>query len=114
MKTLRYFLPLSVVLCMAGCTTPFRPWNLSDVHEGMDRDQVVRLLGNPDSTEVEDGAENLHYIYREDYNPTMKVDPFSDTDPERAFRDLNSQRMFKKFEYVVILVDGKVSNYKEL
>ena len=40
--------------------------------------------------------------------------PFYNQDMNRAFRDLNTKQAFKEYEYVVILVDGKVINYKEL
>ncbi len=114
MKTMRSFLLLGVVLSVAGCSTPFRPWNLSDVHEGMSRDQVAQVLGVPDFTEVKDGAEQWHYIYQEDFTPSLSAEPFYDTNTERAFRELTSERVFKQYEYVVILVDGKMINYKEL
>lgn len=114
MKTMRYFLACVVILLVAGCSTTFRPWSLSEIKEGMDRDQVVRILGNPDSTEFKNGGEHLHYLYQEDRSSAPDSVPFYDQNSELAFRDLNNRRIFKQYEYVVILVDGKVINYKEL
>ncbi len=111
---MRPLLLLAVALIIAGCATPFRPWNLSEIREGMARRQVETVLGSPDYTETKDGADYLHYIYQEDYNPMSTANAFPDMDNDRAFKDLNSERIFKKYEYVVILVDGKVINYKEL
>jgi len=114
MKTMRYFPALALVLVAAGCSTTFRPWNLSEIDEGMDRTQVVQVLGKPDFSESKDGAEHLHYLYREDYNPSSAAVPFYNENTERAFRDLENEAVFREYEYVVILVDGKVINYKEL
>ena len=113
MKTMRYSIVLASALLLAGCTTNFRPWNLSAVTEGMERDQVVQLLGPPDFVENKDGTEYLHYTYREDYNPASIYIP-AGQDNDRAFRDLDSEKPFQEYEYVVILTDGKVINYKEL
>ncbi len=111
---MRYLLPLVAVLLVSGCSTTFRPWNLSEVQEGMDREQVVAILGNPDFTEIKDGTEQLHYLYQEDYNPSSTPVPFADQNSESAYRELNNENAFKQYEYVVILADGKVINYKEL
>ncbi len=111
MKTL---VLLGISLVIAGCTTPFRPWNLSEIREGMDREQVIRILGQPDTVEFQDGAEYLHYVYQEDYNPSLSAEPFYNMDSERAFQALDSGEAFKQYEYVVILTEGKVINYKEL
>jgi len=111
---MRYLLPAVAFLLVSGCATAFRPWNLSEIEEGMDRTQVVALLGNPDFTEAKDGTEQLHYLYREDYNPSSTPVPFSDQNSDKVYRDLDNEKAFKQYEYVVILSDGKVINYKEL
>lgn len=66
MKSIKLLATVTVLSLLAGCATTFRPWLLSDVHEGMDKVQVVQLLGTPDSTETKNGAEYLHYSFRED------------------------------------------------
>ena len=114
MKTMRYVLPVVAFLLVSGCATPFRPWNLSEIKEGMDRAQVVQILGNPDFTETKDGTEQLHYLYQEDYNPSSTPVPFSGQNSEMAYRDLDNDKAFRQYEYVVILSDGKVINYKEI
>lgn len=111
---MRYLSAFIAVFMLAGCTTPFRPWNLSHVQEGMDRSDVIAILGPPESIEEKDGAEYLHYSYQEDYNPSSASIPFYEIDSDRAFRDLETERAFKQYEYVVILTDGKVINYKEI
>ena len=113
MKAMNYVLSLFASLLIAGCSTPFRPWNLSEIEEGMSRDQVEQVLGQPDYIEVKDGAEYLHYTYQEDYNPSLSPEMIYE-DNDRAFQELNTLRAFRKYEYVVILVDGRVINYKEL
>ena len=114
MKTVTYLPGLVAALLLAGCATTFRPWNLSAVHEGMERSEVIQILGEPDYVEMKDGAEHLHYSYEEDYNPSSATVPFYETDTERAFEDLNTLRAFQRYEYEVILVDDQVINYKEL
>lgn len=114
MKIMRYSTVAVAALLLAGCATTFRPWNLSQVQEGMPRDEVVRILGDPDSTEMKDGAEHLFYTYREDYNPIPTSSGMYDQDIDRAFRDINRENAFKEYQYVVILVDGRVINYKQL
>ena len=102
------------LLLITGCATTFRPWNLSRVHEGMDRSEVVQILGEPDFTEIKDGTEQMHYSYQEDYNPGANTTPFYAENTEMAFRELEKGTAFKEYEYVVILADGKVVNYLEL
>lgn len=99
------------LVLLSGCATTFRPWKLSEVEEGMDRAQVVHILGEPDLVETKNGAEYLHYSYREDYNPPLTIDP---TDAPAANRGLQSQQRLKEYKYAVKLVDGKVQDYKEL
>lgn len=98
-----------------GCATTFRPWRLSEVEEGMDRTQVVRILGEPDSVEMKNGAEFLYYSYREDYNPSpANTDIRADDATTHEFRKQQIMQSLKEYRYAVKLVDGKVQNYKEL
>lgn len=100
-------------LIISGCTTTFRPWNLSQIHEGMGREQVVMILGDPDFTEVRNGVEEMHYSYQEDYNPSAASIPFYDEKTDMAFRDLENGRRFRQYEYVVTLEKGTVTGYEE-
>lgn len=114
MKTIRYFLALAAVAAIAGCATTFRPWLLSEVHEGMSKEQVVKVLGEPDFVEMKDGTEHLHYTYREDYNPSLSADTSYEADATRELRAMEVKRSMEEYHYVVIFADGKVVNYKEL
>ena len=115
MKTMRYFLALGAALLLAGCATTFRPWTLSEVTEGMDRDRVIQLLGEPDYVFAQDGAEHLRYTYQEDFAPSsMPVDISYERDIDRKIQAMQIERSMQVLEYDVILVDGKVLNYKEV
>ena len=102
-----------VLMLAAGCATTFRPWKLSDVQVGMEREQVIAILGEPDSVETKDGAEILHYAYRENYNPPLADDSVHAGNnlglQEKQLRD-----SAREYHYVVRMVDGKVMDYKEL
>lgn len=109
---MRYVFVLSSLVLITSCATTFRPWKLSEVQEGMNRSQVITILGEPDLSFATNGTEHLQYTYREDYNPSM--DPMTEFDAERALSDLEKRQAFKEYSYEVILVDGKVINYKEI
>jgi hypothetical protein len=112
---MRYFLVLGTVLVLVGCATTFRPWNLSEVTEGMDRNEVIQLLGEPDYVFVKDGAEHLRYTYQEDFSPSsMSQDMAYQRDIDRKRQSMQLERSMQVLEYDVILVDGKVLNYKEV
>ena len=112
---MRYVLALASLLILTGCATTFRPWNLSEVTEGMDRNGVEQLLGEPDYVFVKDGAEHMRYSYREDFSPSsMPVDTAHDRAIDRKSQSMQIERSLNVLEYDVILVDGKVINYKEV
>lgn len=114
MKTINQILfVVAFILLTVGCATTFRPWKLSEVKEGMNMTQVVKLLGEPDSTKIQDGAELLHYSYSEEYNPTPASANTRDSDMSREIREQQFKNSLKEYTYVVTLVDGKVLNYKE-
>lgn len=114
MKTMKCIAVGVALVFLAGCATTFRPWKLSEVEEGMDRARVVDILGEPDSVEMKDGAEYLHYAYTEDYNPAPANVDIQASDTTRAFREQQLKRSLKEYRYAVKLVDGRVQNYKEL
>ena len=111
---MRYFLALASVIMLAGCASTFRPWNLSRIEDGMDRSQVVEILGEPDFTVMQDGAEHLHYIYREDAHPPLSDGMPYESSLEQEMDAKRIQRSLKQYEYDVILMDDKVVNYKEV
>ncbi|WP_372807549.1 outer membrane protein assembly factor BamE [Pontiella sp.] len=111
MKTLNMILA-AVVLFLAGCATTFVPWKLSDVKEGMARDQVVKLLGEPDYTVDKDGAELLYYSYVEEPLPMSETSMDSHASMDQRAKSFS--RTLTDVKYEVMLVDGKVINYKEL
>jgi outer membrane protein assembly factor BamE (lipoprotein component of BamABCDE complex) len=115
MKTMRYFLAVGAALILAGCATTFRPWNLSEVQKGMGRDQVIQLLGEPDYIFLQDDAEHLRYTYQEDYSPSsMPIDIAYERSIDQKRQAMKVERSLQVLEYDVILVDGKVLNYKDV
>jgi len=116
MKAIKHITVGVALLLLAGCATTFRPWKLSEVKEGMDRKQVVAVLGEPDSVEMKDGMEIMHYSYSEDYNPPpasgLGNQPIDS--PERQMQDQQIKRSVQEHKYIVKLVGGKVQDYKEL
>jgi len=104
---------VSLVL-LAGCATTFRPWKLSEVEEGMDKAQVVGILGEPNSIETKNGAEFLYYSYREDYNPPPSNTDILSTGATSTLQKQQIKRSLQEYRYVVKLVDGKVQDYEEL
>ncbi len=114
MKAIKY-IPLMVALgLLVGCATTFRPWKLSEIQEGMEKAQVVGILGEPDSVETKDGEELLYYTYSEGYNPAPSDADIRAYDANREFREQQLQRSLKEYKYIVTLVDGKVQTYKEI
>ena len=114
MKAIKY-IPLMVALgLLVGCATTFRPWKLSEIQEGMEKAQVVGILGEPDSVETKEGEELLYYAYSEGYNPAPADADIRAYDANREFREQQLQRSLKEYKYIVTLVDGKVQTYKEI
>lgn len=111
MKTMSLFL-IALTLLVAGCATTFKPWQLSEIHEGMDRQQVVKILGEPDSVVSEDGAEYLYYTYIELPPPAIDFSLESESSMERQIGNIT--RSLAEYKYEVMMADGKVVNYKEL
>jgi hypothetical protein len=112
---MRYFLALAAVLVLSGCATTFRPWSLSEVTEGMDRNEVEQLLGEPDYVFVKDGAEHLRYSYREDFSPSsMPLDMDHNRPIDSKRQNMRIESSLNVLEYDVIMVDGKMINYKEV
>lgn len=116
MKSLNYLTYTVVLILLAGCATTFRPWKLSEVEEGMSRNQVVEILGAPDSVETNGTAEYLLYSYSEDYNPPASSGSAGTTmlDADREIKDMQIKQSLKEYKYSVKMVDGVVQNYKEL
>ncbi len=115
MKTMRYFLLLGAALILAGCATTFRPWNLSEVTEGMSRDRVIQLLGEPDYVFIKDDAEHLRYTYQEDYSPvSVSEDLAYESTIGSKMQARQVKRAMRILTYDVILVEGRVMNYKEV
>lgn len=88
MKILFSSLVLVAGLALAGCATAEK---LNDVRIGMTKDQVVSLLGTPDSTSAQANVEYLTYY--------LIADPTGDN---RYDRDQ---------PYMIRLVDGKVESF---
>ena len=108
MKAMEHITIGVALALLAGCATTFSPWKFGEVEEGMDRGQVVGILGEPDSSEMKDGAEYLHYAYSEDYNPAPANFDIQVDDSARELRDRQVKRSLKEYKYTVKLVDGKV------
>jgi outer membrane protein assembly factor BamE (lipoprotein component of BamABCDE complex) len=114
MKSIKYVLFGVALALVFGCTTTFRPWLLSDVKEGMDREQVVTILGAPDSVSTQDEVEYLYYIYTEGYNPSLANGSARAYEADSEFKVQQIQQSFKEHKYAVKLVDGKVQSYKQV
>jgi outer membrane protein assembly factor BamE (lipoprotein component of BamABCDE complex) len=114
MKLPKYITFAVTLLLLAGCSTTFRPWKLSEIEEGMDRNQVVDILGDPDSVEFKDQAEYLYYSYTESVNPPLAGNAVQSADATLELHEDQVKQSFSVYRYVVKLVDGKVQNYKEL
>jgi outer membrane protein assembly factor BamE (lipoprotein component of BamABCDE complex) len=112
MKTMRAIAFGVAVFLIAGCTTTFKPWKLSEIQEGMEKDQVVQILGNPDFSLNKDGAEYLYYTYQEELSPISDVSLESAQGIERRVEEFN--RTLNEYKYEVMIVDGRVVNYKEM
>ena len=84
-------LPVFVVmLFMAGCATASK---LSELRPGMERAEVIKIMGAPYSTGFIDGGEHLYYrLQRSGHEAYMT-------------RGLGGQ------EYAVRLVNGRVDSY---
>lgn len=106
---------LGAVLILTGCATTFRPWSLSEVTEGMDKGEVIQILGEPDDVFEKDGAEYLRYTYQEDFIPySMPADIAHERPINDQMHTTQIERSMQVLVYDVILVDGKVLNYKEV
>ncbi len=77
----------------------------------MSRNEVVAILGDPDYTVEKDGAEYLYFSYAEEPLGAGYED-LSSYNLERKAEALS--RTFDETKYEVVIVDGKLINYKEL
>lgn len=112
MKTIKSMLAVACLsLFVAGCATTFKPWQLSEIQEGMNREQVVGSLGEPDYTVNKDGAEYLYYSYEQELSPTTAAGLGADN-MDRKAEALSQSLTVTKYE--VVMLDGKLVNYKEL
>ena len=114
MKPINYILFIVALAFLAGCTTAFRPWLLSDAKEGMNRKEIIAILGAPDSTEFQDEEEYLYYSYSEGYNPSFSDKSIVEDDAFKKMRNKEFEQNFTEYNYVVTLVDGKMQGYKEI
>lgn len=112
MKTIKTVVAAATVfLLIAGCATSFKPWQLSEVKEGMNKEMVVNILGEPDYAVEKDGAEYLYYSYTEDLAPVSST---LDTPEAIDRRAEELSRTLTETKYEVVLVEGRMINYKEL
>ena len=112
MKTMNLLVCGVALALLVGCATTFRPWSLSEIQEGMDKAQVVKILGEPDYVEMKDGAEYLHYTYREEPRPVDDISVASQPVQNRRLDEF--QRNLREYRYAVIMSEGKVVRYEEL
>ncbi len=78
----------------------------------MARDQIVDILGEPDYTVDKDGAEYLYFTYQESLAPMADVSLETQEGVDRRVEEFT--RTLKDVKYEVVMVDGKMINYKEL
>lgn len=65
MKTTLRYLPLAVLSLLLGCGTPrghIKAGEPSRISIGMTKEQVVRILGNPENVNADAHSETLSYI----------------------------------------------------
>jgi hypothetical protein len=89
MKTILRYLPLAALSLLLGCGTPgghIKAGDPSKISIGMTKEQVIRLLGNPENVTADSKSETLSYILE---RPWWQDKPFQ-----------------------VKLVDGKVVSYE--
>src|SRR5579862_9480765 len=65
MKSKITSLAVLIVVLLAGCATADK---LNSIHIGMSKDEVVSLLGKPDSTSAQANVEYLTYYLENDAN----------------------------------------------
>jgi len=104
MKSIKNILLIALFALLAGCATTFRPWEFSEVKEGMNRAQVEKILGKPSRIESKDGVEFLYYSYHEDYNPASG----------QSIQEQQAKRSMKTRNYVVKMVGDKVQTAEEV
>ena len=110
MKAIKYISFVGACVLLVGCATTFRPWKLSEVQEGMERSQVVAILGEPDRVETKNGEEFLYYSYSENYST-----PPSDNSLQAYVDDREPRSQpIREYIYSVTLVEGKVLSYAEI
>jgi hypothetical protein len=80
----------------------------------MERERVIQILGEPDYVFTKDGVEHLHYTYQEDFSPATTSEALAYQASVDRHMPQRVERAVKILEYDVILVDGKVLNYKEV
>ena len=107
MKTTKYLAGLIALTFLAGCSTTssFRPWKVEEVNAGMNRQEVIQLLGTPDAAELTDNKELLTYSYQEGFDA-----PESNQPPlPPGFESLEKSKLNMETEiYTITLVDGVV------
>lgn len=112
MKTIKTILVAGITsLLIAGCATSFKPWKLSDVEEGMDRDQVIKILGEPDYVVETNSSETLYYTYRAEMTPASSTLD-SQEDIDRRVKELTGTLTESKYE--VVMFADKMISYKEV
>lgn len=85
---MKIFLIVALCLGVVGCATAS---NLNNISLGMTKDDVIKVLGNPDSISAKDSLEYLKY----NYEPFIRASNLSHSD----------------YDYFVRLDDGKVESF---
>jgi outer membrane protein assembly factor BamE (lipoprotein component of BamABCDE complex) len=114
MKMIKHLPVIVTLMIMAGCATTFKPVSLQEVTPGMTQEQVVALLGDPNTTSREGESVTLHYDYIEGidqntFDSTIEGDHASS---KRMERNLERQTRVQRFE--VHLLDGKVVSHHQV
>jgi len=91
------FFTLVIVAVLAGCATPSA--NMNKVSIGMTKDQVVKALGQPESTRATQNTEFMIYTLRE----RLDGRPFVDITPHEVLG-----------QYYVRLTGGRVDAYGQV
>lgn len=117
MKAIKYLTTVSLLALAVGCSTSsvFRPWKMEQVQQGMAREQVVALLGAPESTtQEEEGVELLHYSFSRHINTPFEEEAMMGSAPTQTLEARRTEKQLDPDQYVVRLENGKVlSCYKK-
>jgi outer membrane protein assembly factor BamE (lipoprotein component of BamABCDE complex) len=91
MRKLQYVFVLVAVVCLMGCENRLTAENFAKVSEGMTKEEVLEILGPPDTTNISTipGAGRIEHWYYANGNKTAAVGFSGDTVESLGSTDLH-------------------------